>query len=165
MKNIPTLAQAASDPRVLTSLDYETLIALLAEADEAAKQPAFVKKAISNLLEDRLSPKISEAFLAKGEDTGVVRIDLGRDMQGRELRADVTRVKKVTWDQDHLAKTAQTIRDGGDDPAEFVDITYSVPEAKFKAWPSFIKKLFEAGRTVTPGNPAIKLVVVEEKAA
>jgi hypothetical protein len=160
MRNLPTLSEIAGDASVLVGLDYEALLALLSEADEAIKQPAHVKKAIANLLDDRLEGRIAEAYAAKGEDTGVVHIRLSD-----EVSADVTRTKRVAWDQAHLKQAVAQIAEGGDDPSEFVDVTYSVPEAKYKAWPSFVRKLFEAGRTVTPGNAAIKLVANQKEAA
>jgi hypothetical protein len=160
MRNLPTLSEIAGDARLLNGLDYEALMALLSEADEAIKQPTYVKKAIGNLLDDRLEGRIAEAYAAKGEDTGVVHISLSD-----EISADVTRTKRVAWDQAHLKQAVAQIAEGGDDPSEFVDVTYSVPEAKYKAWPSFVRKLFEAGRTVTPGNAAIKLVANQKEAA
>lgn len=43
--------------------------------------------------------------------------------------------KRVDWDQDRLAATVQRIRFAGDDPAEYVEISFRVPERNYVAWP------------------------------
>ena len=45
----------------------------------------------------------------------------------------------------------------GGDPREYVEIKYSVSEAKFKAWPQTLRAPFEALRTVTPKAPKFVL--------
>ncbi len=60
--------------------------------------------------------------------------------------------KKVEWDQEQLAATVERIRASGDDPAEYVDLAFKVPERKYGAWPGHIRTAFEAARTVKAGN-------------
>jgi len=42
--------------------------------------------------------------------------------------------KKVSWDQDRLAAMAERIRAAGDDPTEYLEIAYRVPERRYGAW-------------------------------
>ncbi len=66
----------------------------------------------------------------------------------------------VIWTQtgpDSLAAIAQRIAEGGDDPAEYIDIKYAVSERKFEAWPETLKASFRKARTVKPGKPAFRL--------
>ena len=51
--------------------------------------------------------------------------------------------KRVEWDQGQLAAMVARIRAAGDDPAQYVDVTYRVPERKYAAWPEAIRKGFE----------------------
>jgi hypothetical protein len=159
MTNLPTIEQLAADPRLVTPLPLDALAAILATIDERAAVLAFVKKAINASIADRMEPAIQAAYLAKGEDTGSVHVE--RD--GMDVK--VTRAKKVTWDQGKLAAAVAQIRDGGDDPAEYVDVAYSVPEAKYKAWPAMIRRVFEPARTVTPGNPSLAMAPANAEAA
>lgn len=41
----------------------------------------------------------------------------------------------------------------GDDPRQYIEVKYSVSEAKYKAWPDTLKQPFSTARTVTPGKP------------
>ena len=50
----------------------------------------------------------------------------------------------------------------GADPAEYVDIGFSVPERKYTAWPKDIRQEFEPARTVRTGKPKFRLLLGEE---
>ncbi len=65
--------------------------------------------------------------------------------------------KRVDWDQAQLAALVARIRDAGDDPTEYVDLAYRVPERKYAAWPEGIRAGFEAARTVRVGALKITL--------
>ena len=70
--------------------------------------------------------------------------------------------KRVDWDQEQLAAMVERIRAAGDDPAQYVDVTYKVPERKYAAWPEAIRKGFEPARTVRPGALKVQLMTGEE---
>ncbi len=65
--------------------------------------------------------------------------------------------KKVDWDQARLAEIAHRIAAGGENPAEYVEITYRVSEAKFTAWPETLKSAFAPARTLKTGKPGFRL--------
>ena len=67
--------------------------------------------------------------------------------------------KSVSWDQQELAAIAQRIASNGDDPAEYIDVKYSVSERKFAAWPETLRRPFEAARTLKPAKPAFRLAI------
>jgi hypothetical protein len=60
--------------------------------------------------------------------------------------------KRVDWDQDRLAAMVERIRAAGDDPAEYVDIAFKVPERKYAAWPEAIRAGASSPRA--PSGPA-----------
>ena len=88
------------------------------------------------------------------KDTGSVRFADG-DVS---IVADLP--KRVEWDQDRLAAVVDRIRAAGDDPAEYVEVTYKVPERTYTAWPEHIRTAFTAARTVRTGKPTFKLTLV-----
>jgi hypothetical protein len=51
----------------------------------------------------------------------------------------------------------------GDDPAQYVDIAYKVPERKYGAWPDAIREGFEPARTVRTGTLSVTLIPAEEQ--
>jgi hypothetical protein len=65
--------------------------------------------------------------------------------------------KKVTWDQDRLAAMATRIREAGDDPTQYLEIAYRVPERRFGAWPDAMREGFAAARSESTGKPVFRL--------
>jgi hypothetical protein len=133
------------------ALPIAELAALL---DDAAELKADAKRA-ADLLHDALHARFGAAAAAarreEGKDTGRVRLEEG----GFELVADLP--KRVEWNQARLAEAVQTLRDWGEDPADYVATELRVPEARFTAWPPRIRALFEPARTVGAGRPTYTL--------
>jgi len=98
----------------------------------------------------------AKARQTAGKDTGTVRFDDG----AVTVVADLP--KKVDWDQAQLAALVERIRAEGDDPTEYVDVAFKVPERKYAAWPSAIRTAFEAARTVRVGKPSFRLSLNDE---
>lgn len=159
MKNLPTLAQVAADPDILSDLPLETLDAIASTADEAKKTADTVKKVVTGLIEDRLAPGIAAAFAAKESDTGTVH--LTRD--GFDI--EVNRPKKVEWSQPILAEIVAKIAAAGDRPEQYVKTTYAVEERSFTAWPDYLRDQFAPARTVKAGSATIKLSAAKSEAA
>jgi hypothetical protein len=91
-----------------------------------------------------------------GKDVGTVPFDDG------DVRITAELPKKVGWDQLRLAEIARRISASGDDPKQYLEITYRVDENKFKTWPETIKSPFEAARTVKTGKPCYRLALMKE---
>jgi hypothetical protein len=92
--------------------------------------------------------------LTAGKDFGVVHLDDG------PLRITVDVPKRVTWDQDQLADLVTRIRAAGEDPAEYVETTFRVPESRFTAWPEHLRAQFANARTVKPGKASFRLALL-----
>ena len=110
-------------------------------------------------LRDRLEAGIAQRYeaaataerSAQGKTSGTVRIEDA----GVVVIADLP--KKVTWDQDRLATMATRIREAGDDPTQYLEIAYRVPERRFGAWPDAMREGFAAARSETTGKPVFRL--------
>ncbi|MCA3575511.1 MAG: hypothetical protein IOC86_16450, partial [Aestuariivirga sp.] len=91
-----------------------------------------------------------------GKDFGVVRFTDG----------DVTVVadlpKKVEWDQRELAELVDRIKAEGDDPSDYVEVSFRVSERKYTAWPTPIRNAFERARTVRTGKETFELMTGED---
>jgi hypothetical protein len=72
--------------------------------------------------------------------------------------------KRVEWDQAKLAAMVERIRAAGEDPAEYVEIIFKVPERAYSAWPEAIRHGFEPARTVKTGTLKIDLLPQEDRA-
>jgi hypothetical protein len=134
-------------PSKVAAQPIEVLSAL---ADSLAAMKTFVADAEARLnagLDVRFGERARQLRAADGKDSGRVRLGEGLFV----IVADVP--KRIDWDQDRLAAIVGRIRQGGDDPAEYVRTTYEVSERAYSAWPSAIRRLFERARTVRLGKP------------
>ena len=58
----------------------------------------------------------------------------------------------------------ERIRAAGEDPAEYVEISFKVPERAYAAWPEAIRQGFEPARTVKTGALKIAILPQEDRA-
>ena len=142
-------------PQEIAALPVETLAILQHEIDEAAKRIKTAKARLDGALTIRYATRAEEFRQASGKDTGTVRFDDG------DFTVVAALPKRVVWDQGKLAEMVERIRAAGDDPAEYVDISFKVLERKYSAWPEGIRKGFEAARTVHSGSLKVTLVSQE----
>ncbi|MCE3232465.1 MAG: hypothetical protein K0R98_722 [Rickettsiaceae bacterium] len=114
-------------------------------------------------VEAAIAMKYAEHIRAKRQrlekDTGVIHIE----DNGYRLTTDTP--KKTEWDQDKLEKIVASIHNQGDNPLEYVDVAYKVPERKYTAWPESIRQVFEPARTVKTGNPTYALAPLDKEGA
>ncbi len=157
-----------------TELSFTPEAVLATPAGTLAQQPAELLFRIKNAAADMLaaakalSDHVEQAIDFKwaerarnlrhdaGKDTGVVHFDDG------DVRITADLPKKVEWDQTRLAEITRRIAQSGDDPKQYVEISYRVSETKFNAWPETLKSAFEAARTVKSGKPSYRLALVKE---
>ena len=155
--NHPTLADLAHMPvGAVIALPAESLALLQDQAGEELRRAKATKDWLDGAVARKYADAANAARQAAGKDTGIVRLTDGTVT----IIADLP--KKTDWDQSRLAALVDRIRAGGEDPAEYVDISFSVPERKYGAWPSHIRSAFEAARTVRVGKPTFKLTLSTE---
>ena len=132
-------------------------LALLQEDAEAALAAArTLKDWLEGAIALRYADRAAELRREQGKDTGMVRFADGDVVVVADL------LKKVEWDQAQLATLVERIRAGGDDPAEYVEVAYKVPERKYAAWPARIREAFAPARTVRTGKPTFALSLRQE---
>ena len=147
------LAMPAGDLALQTS---ESLFQL---KNDAADLQALAKAVVDHLdraLDLKYSKQAHALRLAAGKDTGVVHFDDGHV----QVTADIP--KKVEWDQKKLADLVRRMTANGDNPAEYVEISYRVSETKFNAWPETLKSAFAPARTLKTGKPGFRLALLQE---
>ena len=147
------LAMPAGDLALQTS---ESLFQL---KNDAADLQALAKAVVDHLdraLDLKYSKQAHALRLAAGKDTGVVHFDDGH------VQVTVDLPKKVDWDQKKLADLVRRMTANGDNPAEYVEISYRVSETKFNAWPETLKSAFAPARTLKTGKPGFRLALLQE---
>ncbi|MCF1711014.1 hypothetical protein L0V05_19570 [Tabrizicola sp. J26] len=158
-QNTPSIDQLINLPAgEIAQLPVELLAALQREIDAAAKEMKAVTARFSTALEVRYSARAAEARHLLAKDTGTVRIVDG----DFTVVADLP--KRVEWDQAKLAAMVERIRAAGEDPAEYVEINFKVPERAYAAWPEAIRQGFEPARTVKTGTLKVEILQREDRA-
>lgn len=117
-------------------------------------------KAISEHIDRALSLKYADRAqalrLSANKDTGVVHFTDDRVRVSAELS------KKVEWDQQQLADIVQRITTNGDNPNDYIEVSYRVSESRFNAWPESIRSVFVPARTLKTGKPSFRLALLED---
>ena len=151
--NTPTIDDLPYlSPQDIAQLPVELLVILQREIDERMAGIRAAKVRLDGALTVRYAARAAEERRTAGKDTGTIRFDDG------EFTVVADLPKRVDWDQDRLAAVVERIRASGDDPAQYVDITFKVPERKYTAWPDAIRASFEPARTVRPGTLKIEIL-------
>lgn len=140
----------------IAALPGDQLALLKQDADERLRAAKSLCDWLDGAIALKYGEQAQEARRAEGKDTGTIRLQDGPVTVVAELP------KRVVWDQAMLADLVERIRADGADPAEYVDIAFSVPERKYTAWPKDIRQEFEPARTVRTAKPKFRLLLGEE---
>lgn len=169
LSNRVTLAELAQMPvGTIAALPADQLALLQEEAEAAFRSVKANRDTIECALALKYGDHAQALRQAEGKDTGTVRFEDGLVTVVADLP------KKVEWDQKHLAAMVERIRAAGDDPGDYVDTSYKVPERKYSAWPGHVfffphaavrrlgRAAFAAARTVKTGKPTFRLDIEGE---
>jgi hypothetical protein len=140
----------------LAKQSSESLFQLKNDAADLLAVAKAIVDHVERALDFKYANQAHQLRLAAGKDTGVVHFDDGR------VRITADLPKKIDWDQSCLAEITQRIAANGDDPAEYVEISYRVSEAKFSAWPESLKSAFAPARTLKTGKAGFRLALLQE---
>jgi hypothetical protein len=136
----------------IAALPADQLAVLQDNADAALKSAKTLKDWLDGAIAQKFGERAREARAALAKDTGIVRFTDG----AVTIVADLP--KKVEWDQPKLAVLVETIRAAGEDPSQYVEISLSVSERAYGAWPDAIRRTFEPARTLKTGKPTFRLL-------
>ena len=140
----------------LLALPAEHLALLQEDARAGLDAANRMRDWIEGTIALRYQQRAVGARAAAGKDTGTVRFQDGVV----EIVVDLP--KRVDWDQPRLTTLSEQIRAGGEDPSEYVEVSFKVSERAYAAWPERIRLAFEPARTVRTGKPTFKLTIQPE---
>ena len=140
----------------IVALPAAELARLQKEAEDALRKAKLTVVWLDGALTQKYAERARAARADSGKNFGVARFTDG----------DVTVVadlpKKVEWDQRELAELVERIKSSGDDPRDYVEVSFRVSERKYSAWPTPIRNAFERARTVRTGKETFELMTGED---
>jgi len=157
LSNRPTLDELRHMPVAdILALPAEHLALLQTDSVDALDATRQLHDWLNAAIALRYEQRAIAARGKAGKDTGSVRFQDG----SVEVAVDLP--KRVEWDQRRLAALIEQIRAGGEDPGEYVELTFKVSERAYTAWPERIRQAFEPARTVRTGRPTYRLSIMSE---
>ncbi|WP_054075409.1 hypothetical protein [Comamonas testosteroni] len=140
----------------LAERSSESLFQLKNDAADLLAAAKAIVEHVDRALDLRYAQRAHQLRLEAGKDTGVVHFDDGH------VRITADLPKKVEWDQAKLNDITRRIAANGEDPAEYIEISYRISETKFNAWPETLKSVFAPARTLKTGKPGFRLALIQE---
>lgn len=140
----------------ITGLPAKDLMQLQAAAVEALQKAKELKDWIDGAIALKYEVQAKALRAQMGKNTGTVHFD------DDGIRVTTNLAKKPVWDQKKLSEIAKRITANGDDPTEYLDITYKVAERKYTAWPESLRESFAPARTLKTGKATFQLIPIEE---
>lgn len=155
--NTLTLDQVRSmTASVLAGFGAEVLCQCKAEAADRMAADKQIADLIDQAIDLKFAERARALRLSEGKDTGIVHFDEGR------IRISADLPKKTEWNQVLLADIARRITAAGDDPGQYIDVSYRISETKYLAWPDHLRNQFQPARTVKTGKATYRLTPIQE---
>jgi hypothetical protein len=139
----------------IMNLPPSTLLLVQKEATEAFESAKLTKEWLENAIRLKYDTRFQALRQQHDKPFGTVHLD----DDGCTVTCDVP--KKPEWDQQKLAAVVHQISAAGDNPAEYVEISYKVAERKFTAWPEHIRQAFAPARVLKAGKATVSLKMNE----
>lgn len=141
--------------RQLSELGAQELRQMVVDATAALKKAKRCKEHLDDAVRYKYRNLSLTMRQQQQKDTGVIHFQDGETPVTSDLP------KKPTWDQKKLSEIARKIDANGEDPAEYLDITYKISETKYKAWPESLRESFAPARTMNTGKETFTIGEVD----
>ena len=152
-----TLADLKEMPiHQLTALSASELMGLMDAAEKALHEAQYQVKWLQSAVAHKYVHRADNLRNLEWQKTGSIVFEDGGVLVEQELPAI------PSWDQDHLAFIAETMQRCGGNPAEYMQITYSIDESKFEQWPVEFQQQIAAARCIDKGAVVYRLMTLSE---
>ena len=140
----------------LTALPAKELMALIQTAEKALHDARYQVQWLQSALAHKYLHRAENLRKLEWQRTGSITFEDDGVLVEQEVPAI------PSWDQDHLAFIAEMMQRSGGNPAEYMQITYSIDEAKFDQWPSEFQRQIGEARCVDQGAVVYRLMPLKQ---
>lgn len=141
--------------RQLSELSAQELRQMIHDASAEFKKAKRCKEHIEDAVAYKYRTLAMTMRQQQKKETGVIHFQDG------EIPITSDLPKKPTWDQEKLADIAKKISANGEDPTEYMEITYKIAERKYSAWPESLRESFAPARVMNTGKAAYTIGEVD----
>lgn len=135
----------------LADLSVEQLFFLQFQVNEHLSKSKLQKDWIDKAISLKYQEQSCHVRNINDKVTGTIHFNDG------EFKITSNISKKIEWNQEKLKEVVCAIKEFGDNPYEYVDISYKVPESKYNSWPEHIKKFFRPARLLKTSKESFKI--------
>jgi hypothetical protein len=140
----------------LSKMSPEQLLRLQEQALQHLQKAKMLKDWLDNSIALKYRDIASNLRKIDSKDSGTVHFTDG------DFKITSVLAKKVEWNQDRLKDVVSAIRKHGDNPDEYVESSYRIPETKYTSWPEHIKNIFKPARILKTGAETFKIQPLAE---
>lgn len=138
MTNLSVDELAEQSPHVLWNLQDQL------KSD--TRQLALCREHFDKAVSKKYSMRIAAERHSLSDTTGMVCI------KDEDISVCAAMAKTIEWDQKKLAHIAKKLILAGEDPTEFITITYHVSESVYDDWPDVLRDQFSSARSTQLGE-------------
>ena len=135
----------------LASLPPTQLLSLQKQSYEHLQKAKRLKEWLDSSIALKYQNQALNVRNIKDKTTGTIHFNDGN------CKVTSILAKKVEWDQVKLKEAVLNIKESGDNPYEYVAISYKISETKFNSWPEHIKRVFRPARILKLGKENFKI--------
>ena len=140
----------------LSELPISTLVSLQRNANDNLDKAKMLKSWLDSAISLKYQNRVTDIRQNQDKVTGTIHFNDGN------FKVTSVVTKRVDWDQAKLKEAVSEIKEFGDNPYEYVTIAYKLSEAKFNAWPEYIKKFFRPARILKTSKESFKIEEIKE---
>ena len=135
----------------LSTLQPGELAVLLSQAQDNLLKAKKIKEFIEGAITIKYEERAKHARKTACKETGTIHFN----DSGFTITSEIK--KKVSWSQSALERVVRYFTQKGEDPTEYIDITYNISETRYKELPDNMQKFFTAARTLSGGKETFKI--------
>lgn len=141
----------------LADLSAEELSSLQIQANEHLTKSKRQKDWIDSAISLKYQAQSCNVRNLNDKVTGTIHFDDG------DFRVTSNIAKRIEWNQERLKEAVSEIKEFGDNPYEYVNVSYKVSESKYNSWPEHIKKFFRPARLLKTSKESFKIESVSKE--
>ena len=136
-----------SNTQASVNFTVDSVLSDMSDIDYRIEELKRQRLALETDLNGFISADVTEQLSGKDYNCGTANVETP------EFKVKCVVTKKVKWDEKQLAGIYEVIKASGENPSDYIKLSYDVSETAYKNWPEKISSVFQPARTVETSKP------------